>query len=87
MHLNYEYFWRIYELNEYLAKICMHLLLRPLLDSGIPMLDWLCCTKYLDARAEVLSFLSLLLALTALWPYSTTLDYCILTPGWLYCSV
>ena len=30
MHLNHEYFWRIYELNEYLAKICMHSLLRPL---------------------------------------------------------
>ena len=29
MHLNYEFFWRAYELNEYLAKICMHLLLKP----------------------------------------------------------
>jgi len=30
MHSNHEYFWRDYELNEYLAKICMHSLLRPL---------------------------------------------------------
>ena len=30
MHSNHEYFWRVYELNEYLAKICMHSLLRPL---------------------------------------------------------
>ena len=30
MYSNHEYFWRIYELNEYLAKICMHSLLRPL---------------------------------------------------------
>ena len=35
MHLNHEYFWRIYELNEYLAKICMHSLLRPLDLSGL----------------------------------------------------
>ena len=35
MHSKYEYFWRAYELNEYLAKICMHSLLRPLLHRSI----------------------------------------------------
>ena len=34
MHSNHEFFWRIYELNEYLAKICMHSLLRPLPTGG-----------------------------------------------------
>ena len=35
MHLNHEYFWRIYELNEYLAKICMHSLLRSLATGAV----------------------------------------------------
>ena len=30
IHSNHEYFWRAYELNEYIHKICMHSLLRPL---------------------------------------------------------
>ena len=30
MHLNHEYFWRVYKLNEYIYKIYMHSLLRPL---------------------------------------------------------
>jgi len=35
MHSNREYFWRVYELNEYLAKICMHSLLRPLDSTAL----------------------------------------------------
>ena len=31
MHSNHEYFGALMNLNEYLAKICMHSLLRPLL--------------------------------------------------------
>ena len=33
MHLNHKYFWRAYKLNKYIPKICMHLLLRPLLTK------------------------------------------------------
>ena len=40
MHSNREYFWCVYELNEYLAKICMHLLLRPLLTTVTPSLPY-----------------------------------------------
>ena len=34
MHSNHEYFWRAYELNEYIPKICMHSLLRPLVSTA-----------------------------------------------------
>ena len=35
MHSNHEYFWRAYELNEYIHKICMHSLLRPLVGRAL----------------------------------------------------